>query len=114
MATDGLPERERTMLEHLRQAQSLGARLSGVLLIALVVSGLSPVVSAENAMTVSSLEAQFYEPPVEARPLPWSHWDPTQGDIRPDLRWYKDIGIAGATCAEKLLEEPPPARCALR
>lgn len=64
-------------------------------LIAVMASIGAPICAG---VTSPSLEEQFANPPVEARPRVWWHWmngNITKAGIARDLEWMKRVGIAG-------------------
>ncbi|HZV09365.1 MAG TPA: glycosyl hydrolase, partial [Novosphingobium sp.] len=57
----------------------------------------------------TSLDAQFRDPPAEARPRVWWHWmngNITQDGIAKDLAWMKAVGIGGAQTFDANLHTP--------
>jgi hypothetical protein len=66
-----------------------------------------PAVSAQGATT---LEAQFQDPPLSARPRVWWHWmngNVTEDGIAKDIAWMKRVGIGGMQNFDAALTTPP-------
>jgi hypothetical protein len=71
-----------------------------------VASTSRPTVSAQEGM---SLEAQFADPPMSARPRVWWHWmngNITEQGIARDLAWMKRVGIGGLQNFDAALTTP--------
>ena len=71
-------------------------RLSGIFAAAVLSACCFPVVPREKSAEPSA--ECFAEPPSEARPRVWWHWEDgniTKEGIRKDLEWMKRIGIGG-------------------
>lgn len=57
----------------------------------------------------AKLEAEFQDPPAEARPRVWWHWingNITAEGLRKDLAWMKRVGIGGAQAFDVNLQSP--------
>lgn len=70
---------------------------------------LSPAALADEAPAAPSMEQQFRDPPMEARPRVWWHWmngNVTKDGIAKDLAWMSEVGIGGLQNFDANLSTP--------
>jgi hypothetical protein len=79
------------------------------LLAASTLVGVPAFADPAPPQAAASLEEQFREPPLSARPRVWWHWmngNVTEEGIRLDLEWMKRIGIGGVQNFDAQLQTP--------
>lgn len=65
--------------------------------------------AAETPAASDNLEAEFSDPPMDARPRVWWHWingNITEDGLLKDLAWMKRVGIGGAQAFDVNLQSP--------